>query len=245
MAAEILFPPALPHGKITEPLPGIHFVTGTMGFGGRLPMRFSRNMTIIREGETLTLVNSVRLTEPGLQALEQLGQVKHVIRLAGFHGMDDPFYKNRYDATVWSVDAGYFKGFNPDAKPYLNADERISTASDLPIDHAKVVEIKSANPKEALLHIDREGGILISGDCLQNWGKADEYFSFPARVMMKWMGFIKPYNVGPGWLKSAKPDRAEVSALADLAFEHLLPAHGSPVIGNANALYQPVLSNLS
>lgn len=54
------FPPALPHGELREVLSGIYIVTGTVAMPGPLPVRFSRNMTIVREGARLVLVNSVR-----------------------------------------------------------------------------------------------------------------------------------------------------------------------------------------
>ncbi len=79
---------------------------------GPLPVRFSRNMTIVQEGERLVLVNSVRLNEEGLARLDALGKVSDVIRLAGFHGMDDPFYADRYGAKVWAVKGQrYVAGF--------------------------------------------------------------------------------------------------------------------------------------
>jgi len=236
------FPKALMHSAISEVLPDVFFVTGSADMPGKMPMKISRNMTILREGDVLTLVNSVRLTDAGLSELEKLGDIKHVIRLAGFHGMDDPFYKDRYGATVWSVDAPYIPGFDFDAAPYLTPDKVINGQSDLPISNAKLIEFTSATPREGLLHIDREGGILISGDCLQNWGKTDRYFNLPAKVIMKLMGFIKPYNIGPGWLKFAKPDATQVRAILDLEFNHVMPAHGVPVIENAKTLYQPRLA---
>src|ERR1700722_8894119 len=60
------FPPALPHGELDEVLPGLFLVTGTARLPGPLPVRFSRNMTVVREGERLVLLNSVRLDEAGL-----------------------------------------------------------------------------------------------------------------------------------------------------------------------------------
>src|SRR5678816_253000 len=105
--------PALPHGDIREVLPGIYFVTGTLAMPGPLPMRFSRNMTIIREGDRLVLVNSIRLGDAGLAALDALGKVTDVIRLAGYHGMDDPFYRERCKAKVWAVSGQrYTSGFD-------------------------------------------------------------------------------------------------------------------------------------
>ncbi|MGI9355411.1 MAG: hypothetical protein ACR2PF_09665 [Rhizobiaceae bacterium] len=238
------FPPAHPHGDIEELFPGIHLVTGTTDFGNRVPMRFSRNMTIIEQDGVVTLVNTVRLNEGALSALERIGDVKHIIRLAGFHGMDDPFYKDRYGATVWSVDAPYLTGFGAGKKPYFEADKVIGDQTVLPLEDTTFFGFKSANPKEGLLLINCEDGIVVSGDCLQNWARPDQFFSLPARLMMRVMGFIKPYNIGPGWLKSAKPDKGEIKSLLDLEFNHVLPVHGAPVIGNAKQHYAPAISAL-
>ena len=174
------FPPAMRHGDIREIFPDIFFVTGTMRIAGK-PMAFSRNMTIVRENGSLTLINSVRLDEHGLRALEQLGSVDNVIRIAGFHGMDDAFYKDRYGATVWAIKGqSYVSGFDPDAEPYFFADELINAASALPIQGSRLYEFRSAKPPEGVIVLLRDGGILISGDALQNWKRPDRYFSLRA-----------------------------------------------------------------
>ena len=57
------------------------------------------------------LINSLRLDEEGLAKLDELGKVTDVIRLGGFHGSDDPFYKERYGATSWAIEGQvYFNG---------------------------------------------------------------------------------------------------------------------------------------
>jgi len=238
------FPEPHAHGEIEMLFTDIYFVTGTAQMGGRLPMRFSRNMSILRHKDDLTLVNSVRLSEAGLSDLDKLGTVKHVIRLAGFHGMDDPFYQNRYGARVWSVDAPYLPGFSEGSEPYLEPDVVLAEETILPVEGARLLLFKSSKPKEGLLLLEREGGIVISGDCLQNWGKTDRYFSLPAKILMPIMGFIKPHNIGPGWRKVAKPDTAEIKANLDIEFAHVLPAHGAPVIGDAKDRYAPALAGL-
>ncbi|MBK6464740.1 MAG: hypothetical protein IPF92_27630 [Myxococcales bacterium] len=48
-------------------------------------------------------------------------------------------------------------------------------------------------------------------------------------------------DIGPGWAKAAKPAAAELRAVLDLDFEHLLPAHGEAVIGGAKAAYRPTI----
>ena len=235
------FPPAMRHGDIREIFPDIFFVTGTMRIAGK-PMAFSRNMTIVRDNGSLTLINSVRLDEHGLRALEQLGSVDNVIHIAGFHGMDDAFYKDRYDATVWAIKGqSYVSGFDPDAEPYFFADELINAASALPIQGSRLYEFRSAKPPEGVIVLLRDGGILISGDSLQNWKRPDRYFSLMARVMMRFGGFIKPFNIGPGWSKVAKPSSDDFTGLFDLRFEHVLPAHGEEVIGDAKKLFRPAI----
>lgn len=230
-------PPAHAHGELRELFPGIHFVTGTVAMGPGI--RFSRNMTVVREGNALVLVNSVRLDDAGLKQLDALGDVTHVIRLAGFHGADDPFYKERYGAKVLAIKGQrYTTGFSSDGQePYFEADAGIDATTPLPIGDASIYTFGST-PPEALLVLAREGGIVVAGDCLQHWHTTDPYFSFFGGLMMRMMGFIKPHNVGPAWLKEAKPSADDLRGVLELEFEHVLPAHGAPVVGGAKPAYR-------
>jgi len=238
------FAPVFPHGDIEQLFDDIWFVTGSIGFK-RPPMRFSRNMTIFGHGGELTLINTLRLDDRRLEALEALGEVKHVIRIAGFHGLDDRFYADRYGAKVWCAKGmAYAKGFDasktaPDTG-YFQPDAWIEPGDALPLPGASLKVIDGEVP-EGIIHLERDGGMLVTGDALQNWGKVDPYFSVFAGLVMRLMGFIKPHNVGPGWLKGAKPDRAGLRALLDLPFEHVLPAHGAAVIGGAREKFRPAI----
>jgi hypothetical protein len=234
------FVPAYPHGPVEEVFDDIFFVTGTIKMGG---MRFSRAMTVVREDGRLIIINSVRLDEAGLQKLDALGKVTDVIRLAGFHGIDDPFYRQRYGAKVWAVDGQrWVKGFNYQnlsIPTYLNADARLGIDG-FPLRDASLYAFDSS-PPEGLLLLHRDGGICIAGDALQNWNGPDAYFSFLGKLVMKLMGFLKPHNIGPGWLKQAKPSAASLKGVLALDFEHVLPAHGLPVKGQAKRWYEPAL----
>jgi hypothetical protein len=235
----------LPHGDITEVLPGIHVVTGTVSLPGRLPVRFSRNMTIVREGERLVLVNSLRLDDARLAALDALGKVTDVVRIAANHGMDDPFYKDRYGAKVWVVKGQrYTSGFDT-ASPtvYFEPDVEADANTPLPLAGARLHVIRST-PPEALMVLDRHDGIIVAGDCLQNWATVDAYFNVVARVMMRVMGFVKPHNIGPAWLRQGKPDLSDIRAILDLPFTKVIPAHGSPVLARAPELFRPVIDSV-
>jgi len=221
-------PPAQKHGELREVLPDIFFVTGT--FAASKVVRFGRNMTVVRRGGELVIVNSVRLDDAGLAALDKLGKVTHVIRLAAGHGMDDPFYAEHYGAKVWAIKGQKYSGFTPH--------HEIDATTELPISGAKAYIMDTVTP-EGLLVLGEHGGTIVAGDCLQNWAKPDEYCSFVARLAMRPMGFIKPHNIGPAWLKHAKPPKAQLRGILDLTFENVFPAHGAPVVGNARELYRP------
>ncbi len=239
------FPAALPHGEIEEVFPNVFFVTGTIGMAGPMPLQFSRNMTIVREGERLVIINSIRLDDEGLRKLDTLGRVTDVIRIAGFHGMDDPFYKDRYGAKVWVIRGQrYFKGFAVNSTPYFEPDESMDLTTKLPLAGAKLFVFESVKIPEGILVLDREGGIAVTGDCLQHWHTTDRFFSFGAKLMMRLMGFIKPYNVGPGWYKNTHPSDDEMRKILDLPFEHVLPAHGAVVKGKARDHYRPAIERV-
>lgn len=238
-------PPARKHGELAEVLPDLFFVTGTIQMPGPLPVRFSRNMTVVRRGDRLVLVNSVRLDDAGLAALDKLGKVTDVIRLAANHGMDDPFYAERYGAKVWVVKGQrYTAGFNtsrPDT--YFTPHHELDATTAPPIDGARLVVFDST-PPEGMLLLPDHGGVMISGDCLQNWAAPDAYFSWPGKVLLKMMGFIRPHNIGPGWLKQGKPPKDQLRAISEHRFANVLPAHGAPVIGDAGTRYRPAIERV-
>ena len=94
------FPEQLPHGDIQEIFPDVFFVKGQSKYeanGNKL--QITRSMTILRENDFLALVNSIRLSEDGLRALDDLGKVKDVIRIGSNHGRDDAFYSAKYDSA--------------------------------------------------------------------------------------------------------------------------------------------------
>jgi len=224
---------------------GIWFVQGGVKMPMRMPMRIGRSMTVVRGDDGLTLFNSMRLSDEGLKKLDSLGGVKQVVRLAGFHGRDDGFYRERYGAKVYAVQGQrYVRGLDPkkpNQESYMEPDQWLNEGSALPIADAKLKIFSTSKPPEAVCLLERQGGILIAGDSLQHTPAPDEYYSFLAKIMMKKMGFMKPYNVGPGWLQFAGPTAADVRSILDLDFEHVLPGHGDAVIGGAKEKYRPTI----
>ena len=238
-------PPASPHGKIQEVFDGIWFVQGGVKMPMFLPMKISRAMTVVRGDDGLVLFNSMRLSEAGLRELDALGEVRHVVRLSGFHGRDDGFYRERYGAKVYALEGHrYVRDMDPEkasSASYMEPDVWLNEQSALPLPDARLKLFSTSKPPEALCILSREGGIAIAGDSLQHSPEPSEFHNFLAKLMMKRMGFFKPYNVGPGWLQFAHPTAQDVRSVLELDFEHVLPCHGDPVVGGAKEKYRPAI----
>ncbi len=96
--------PASPHGEFEEVFEGTWFIRGGLKMPMRIPMKIGRSMTVVRGDDGLILFNSMRLTDTGLRDLQSLGDVKHIVRLGGFHGRDDGFYRDRFGAMIHAVE---------------------------------------------------------------------------------------------------------------------------------------------
>ncbi len=224
------FHPVLPHGSLDEVFPDVFFVQGTMKaefFGS--PWQFSRNMIVVREGRDLSLVNTVRLDDASLAALEALGTVKNVVRIGSLHGVDDPFYIDRYKAAYWAV-AGM--------PPTPGAPEPHLLAEGGPTPFAcEVFTFRETKLPEAILVIPREGGVAIACDSLQNWVAPDAYMDGDTVGKMTGMGFFQPANLGVAWKHVNEPKAGDFERLKALHFEHALCGHGVPYRGGARAAY--------
>src|SRR5580698_2851412 len=196
------FPEALSHGSLEEVFPEVFFVTGTSkpNFQGK-DFQFSRNMTVVREGKTLTLVNTVRLDAAGLERLDALGRVANVVRIGAFHGRDDAFYADRYRAPLWAL-----PGTRDEHGGKI---DRELSAGSLPIQQCRLFAFESTKAPEGVLLLERHGGILIACDSLQNWLGPDRYFDDASAEMMGGFGFFKAANVGPAWRRTAEPKALE------------------------------------
>ncbi|MCG7920967.1 MAG: hypothetical protein N0C81_15545 [Candidatus Thiodiazotropha lotti] len=217
------FPLALQHGKIEEVFPNIFFVSGAMETVLQgIDWKFSRNMIIVRDGDRLIIINSVRLSDDGLSELDQLGKVTDVIRLGSLHGRDDPFYVDRYGAEYWAMPG-------MEHETGLKATNTLSSNAPLPIADASLFSFKTTQIPEGILHIDRADGILIACDALQNWQHPDQYFSESSTELMQSMGFFTPANLGPVWVQRAAPGGEDFARLKALSFKHALCGHGDPL----------------
>lgn len=210
------FPAALPHGPLAEVFPDVFLVTGGFRFAPGLSI--TRNMTVVRQGGDLTVVNSVRLSPDGEAELEKLGKVRHVVRIGAFHGADDPYYVHRFGAKLWAPPKTEHAGG-------AKSDEELRPGAS-PIEGSQVFLFEKAALPEAALVLDREGGLLLTCDSYQNWTSFDGC-SLLGKLMMKAMGF-GPTLVGGPWAKRMGSGvKADFGRLEELPFRTLIPAHGT------------------
>lgn len=221
----------MPHGPIREILPDVFFVTGTMRgeFFGTM-WQFSRNMTIVRENGNLSIFNSVRLDDAGLAELDRLGKVVNVVRLGDMHGVDDPFYVHRYNATFWAL---------PDmhVQEGLRIDKPLVEGGEMPVSGSTLFVFKTVKRPECILRLDREGGIMIACDSLQHWVEPDEFFDETTVATMQQFNFFQPANLGPAWMHESQPQAEDFVRLKEIPFTHAFCGHGYPHLHNAQEAY--------
>ncbi len=223
------------HGPIEEVFPDIFYVKGTVAMGPA--MSICRCMVVIRENRELSLINAVRLNEEAEKELLALGEIKHLLKI-GSHGMDNQYYIDKFKPTLWSreePELGY------------SIDRVIDEGCELPFANAITFKFRNAKISEFPILLDRDGGILLTCDSVQNWTKADlKVGSFVGGLVTRLLGFLGPAKIGPFWLKFVTPEtgpslEADFERLLSLDFRHLLSGHGSPLLNEAkNALREQV-----
>ncbi|MCO4762178.1 MAG: hypothetical protein KC502_11780 [Myxococcales bacterium] len=213
------FPDVEPQEPLEQLFDDVWRVHGSVQF--KPLVRIGRNMVVLRDGDELTLVNSVRLNAAGESALEALGKVSHIVRI-GIHGMDDAYYLDKYGARMWSL---------PDVEVVNGATATDTLGADEPTPFADLdlfVFQDTVKPEAALL-LKRHGGLLITCDAIQHY-EPSALNSVLANVVTGVMGFKHPAQIGPPWRKFMTPEggtlRPDFERLAALPFKHLIGAHG-------------------
>ena len=194
-------------------------------------------MVVIRDYRLLTLVNTIRLDEAGLAALDALGTVSNIVKLGAFHGRDDAFYIDRYGADLWAPPGmTYSRG--------EKTDQMLTDGKAGPNPDATAFVFDTPKLPEAILHLKRHHGVLIACDSFQNMSGPDEYFNAAATEAKARLGFFKKAVIGPGWRKFAEPKTGDIERVLKLEFRHLLSAHGEPLLDEAYSAVSTTLGEL-
>lgn len=228
------YPEALPHGPIEPVFTDVFTVTGQMVTEfpefPDVTWSFNRNMVVVREGSELTLINSVRLDDAGLEALEALGTVTHLVRIGALHTRDDAFYVDRYHPTFWTL-----PGIEPEG---FSVDRRLEPGGPTPFADCTVHLFTTTTLPEGVLIVERDGGIAVSCDALQNWVEPDHHFDQSTIDLMSQIGFFDPANFGPLFMMRSQPQPSDYDELLSHPFRHALCGHGDPLRDRAHEAYQ-------
>ncbi len=162
-----MYPPAYPHKEIEKLYPDVYLLHGSIKMGPG--MRMSRNMGILKSGDELTLVNPVRMSDKGLSKLDELGNVKRILRLGDFHGLDDSFYIDRYKCEFWAQGG-------QDTYKTPEPTKEISNSAESPFPNSEFFIFESAKYPEAALFL-ADHKLLITADSVQYKSGAKEILS--------------------------------------------------------------------
>lgn len=229
------YSPAWEHDQIKEVLPDIYFVMGTnKTIHEGVELQHSCNMVIVKQADELTLINTVRLGDEGLQALERLGKVANVVRIGAFHGRHDAFYIDKYSARLWALKGAQHAN-------HKVTDIELTPNGVMPFQHSSLFVFETSTQPEGILHIDREGGILISCDSIKNWTHQDAFFSDETAALYHKMGFFGSATISNIWLQACQVQKQDFERLLMLPFKHLISAHGEPLL---NVAHEKVASSI-
>lgn len=227
------YSPVWPHSEIVKAFDGIYVVRGSnVTYFEDKEIQHSRNMIIVESDGDLALINTVRLNEVGLRQLDELGQVKHVMSIGAFHGRDDRFYLDRYQAQLWTVHSE-----KDEDAPRYHATRYLKDTDQLPIKNAHFWMFKNASLVEGFIYIDTHGGIIITCDSIKNWVEVDQFFSAETAKEALSRGEIAKARISPIWLQATGVQRVDFDGLLALKFKHLISAHGDVL---RNSAYEDV-----
>ncbi|HET9843041.1 MAG TPA: hypothetical protein VFP93_00110 [Gammaproteobacteria bacterium] len=221
------YSPAWAHGDLQEIFPNVFFVMGTnITSHEGIELQHSCNMVVVKSGNALTLINTIRLNNDALSALDNLGQVTNVVRIGAFHGRHDAFYIDRYSAKLWAL-----KGVQHDNNK--STDVELIPHGEMPFPDCSVFVFETSIHPEAILQVNREGGILITCDSVKNWTCIDPFFSEQTGKLYEKLGFLGEATISKIWQQACNIQAHDFARLKLLHFKHLLSAHGEPLLHNA------------
>jgi len=183
------------------------------------------NMIILRDDQQLSLINPVRLSPLQQQKLEQLGEIRHILRLGDRPTTDEHFYRSRYQAELWAVPGQQDKACHN----ILKEDKH------LPVRGTRLLTFNHACRTEAVLLLERHR-LLISHESFQYFSDWQE-LKLMDQLRMKLQGFHRGLNLSRHWLRDITPKgyslEADLNRLQQLPFDALLASRGVPLLNGA------------
>ena len=134
-------------------------------------------------------------------------------------------------ATFWAMPG-------MDIQEGLTVHKPLTAGGEMPFQDCSFFEFKTTKLPEGILRLEREGGIVIACDALQNWVAPDEFFDPQTVETMQGMGFFTRANLGLAWLHESQPQVDDFVRLKQVPFRHALCGHGVPLRDTAQQEFQ-------
>lgn len=214
------FPPPCPHGPLEEVLTDVFVVHAVERLGPLVEV--PRNVTVLRRGAELVMIDGMRLAPETERHLERLGRVSHLIRLGHAHPRDEAYLRDRWGATSWAPPPAH------GARPLADGHAPF-------LDGTQVFLFRRASCGEAALVFEHTGGnVLVTADSVHNCVDV-EGCSLLAGIALHLAGEVGPARLGARWLAEAggQAVRDDFDRLLEHDFAHLISARGEPMRGGA------------
>ncbi|MBA3583997.1 MAG: hypothetical protein H0W36_05610 [Gemmatimonadetes bacterium] len=160
-----------------------------------------------------------RVPEEGIEWFRQHGEPQGVLLTNRHHYRHSGQFAEAYGCPVHCHEAGlheFTKGER--VEPFEHGDE--------PAGGFRAIEVGVLCPEETAFHVDREGGIVMLGDCAVQWGGRD-------------LVFVPDEHLGDDPAAVKRGVRDSLRRLIDeFEFRHLLLAHGEPFVGSGKDALQ-------
>ncbi|MEZ4750904.1 MAG: hypothetical protein R3B54_09870 [Bdellovibrionota bacterium] len=227
------FPPARSHREPIEIFPSLFCVTGTVRLSRWVQV--PRNMYVFKQDDGLCLINSIRLSEAGLKQLDGMGRVTDLVRIGWFHGMDDPFYLDRYKPTYWGLPGGQ-------TNRKIQPDRKLEDGGAFPIPNSTVQIFSTTKRPEAVVCLNDHGGILLTCDAIMNLDAKGFGYNLIARYGLK-LQKHPAVRSGPLWKKFCEPKVSDYERVQTLRYQHLISGHGDPVLNSAHTAVDTLINH--
>ncbi|MBA3963714.1 MAG: hypothetical protein H0X40_17690 [Chthoniobacterales bacterium] len=173
--------------------------------------------TSIRLGDRLFLIDPIPLAGPALTELTTDARICSVFLTNINHARAAAFFADKTGATVCASAIT--------ASSLFNLEILSVSPGDMVGDGIEVIGIEGAAEGEIALHFMGDGGAVVVGDALINFGQ-DGFGLLPAK-----------------YCSDQKMMQRSLRQLLDFSFERLLFAHGAPIVSGARAKLEALIGS--
>jgi hypothetical protein len=164
-----------------------------------------------------------QVPDAGLEAISDRGEPAVALLTNRHHYRHSGRFREAFGTTVYCHEAGMHEfTHGEEVEPFTHGDRLAGGI--------EALEVGVICPEETALLIPVHGGILALGDCVIRYGGE--------------MGFVPEEHLGDDPEAVKRGIKASLARLLDREFDHLLFAHGEPLVGRGKATLEAFVSDV-